>query len=144
VATYQIKATCIGLFWYLLTNRVDEFKRECLRELADLADIHGIRVLSLEIMDRELAGSLGKELEKSAEQVLQTQIKASQIEIQNKIRTEEQRGVLEVEKVQAEVIKAKADGLYYQTSRAADAELYSALKKAEGEAAASALTTEQV
>lgn len=42
-------------------------------------------------MDRELAGSLGKELEKRAEEVLQTQIKASQIELQNKIKTEEQQ-----------------------------------------------------
>jgi hypothetical protein len=125
------------------THWVDEFKSECLRELSDLADIHGIRVLSLEIMDRELAGSLGKELEKRAEEVLQTQIKASQIEIQNKIKTEEQRGILEVEKVHALVIKEKADGLYYQTSRAADASLYATLKKAEGAAAGSALETEQ-
>lgn len=122
---------CISLFD--TNSGVDEFKRECLRELAELADIHGILVLSLEIMDRELAGSLGKELEKRAEEVLQTQIKASLVEVENKIKTEEQKGILQVEQVHADVVKAKADGLFYQTSRAAEAE-----------ASASALKTEQV
>ncbi len=44
-------------------------------------------VISLEVMDRELAGALGQDLEKQAEKVLRNQVEASQIALQNQINT---------------------------------------------------------
>ncbi|KAJ3217684.1 hypothetical protein HK099_005382 [Clydaea vesicula] len=108
---------------------VEEFKNECLRELTELAITHGINVISLEVMDRELAGSLGRDLEIQAEKVLRNQVEASQIALQNQINTDVQ--------------KTTADTKYYASQRQADAEYYACLKKAAGAAEASALQTDQ-
>jgi hypothetical protein len=54
---------------------VDAFRSECIDELNKLAAENGVKVISLEVMDRKLDGHLGAELEKEAEQVLSTQIK---------------------------------------------------------------------
>ena len=67
---------------------VVEFRIECLRELREQVDDYGIIVQSFDVMDRELDGALGKDLEKQAEKVLQNQIEASQVQLKNKIKTE--------------------------------------------------------
>ncbi len=44
--------------------------------------------LLMYMIDQELDGALGKDLEKQAEKVLQNQIEASQVQLKNKIKTE--------------------------------------------------------
>ena len=122
---------------------VEEFKIECQRELIEQAKVYGVLVESFDVLDRELEGHLGKDLEKQAEQVLQNQIQATQIELRNHINTEKQRGLLEVARVEAEATKTNADTEFYAAKKAADAQYYAKMKAAEADAEASALMTQQ-
>ncbi|KAI9008039.1 hypothetical protein BC832DRAFT_591291 [Gaertneriomyces semiglobifer] len=122
---------------------LDAFKAECLEDLAAHALTYGVEVLAFDVMDRALEGSLGEDLERQAEQVLRNQIEATQVEIQNRIRTETQRGHLEISRVKADQTKTEADASYYASTRTADAEYYENLKRAEAAAAAAQLQAEQ-
>jgi len=122
---------------------IDQFKQECLRELTEQARKYGIKVESFDIMDRELEGALGKDLERQAEKVLQNQVEATQVELRNQIKSEEEKGILAVERVKVDTLKAKTDVEYYVKTKEADAKYYSALKVAESEAQASALKATQ-
>jgi hypothetical protein len=113
-----------------VTPWLESFKSECLFQLTNQAQAYGVVVESFDVLDRELEGSLGKDLEKQSEQVLRNQIEATQIELQNHIKTETQRGKLEIAKVQAEQTKTDSDAAYYAATRKADADYYEALKKA--------------
>jgi len=122
---------------------ITEFKNECLRELVALAGAYGVLVESFEIMDRQLEGQLGLELEKQAERVLQNQIKATQIELENNIRTEQEKGVLAVAQIQSQTNKTKIDNEQYSKNKEADSEFYRTMKKAEAAAQTSELETLQ-
>jgi hypothetical protein len=120
-----------------------EFRQECLKELRDQAADYGIIVESFDVMDRELDGSLGKDLEKQAEKVLQNQIEASQVKLKNQIKSEEEKGLLAVEQVKAQTAKTKADTDFYAATKAADSKYYQAMKEASAQAESSALLTQQ-
>ena len=122
---------------------LESFKTECLNELMDQATGYGIVVESFDVLDRELEGELGKDLEKQAEQVLQNQMKATQLELQNHINTETQRGQLEISKVKAEQTKTEADASYYGSTKMADAAYYESMKIAEAKARASEMEATQ-
>lgn len=122
---------------------IESFKTECLKELSDQALTYGIVVESFDVLDRELEGNLGKDLEKQAEQVLQNQMKATQLELQNHIATETQKGLLEISRVKADQTKTEADASFYGATKKADAEYYEAMKKAEASAKASELEAVQ-
>ncbi|KAI8894764.1 band 7 family-domain-containing protein [Globomyces pollinis-pini] len=122
---------------------VEAFKSECMKELQEDARKHGIHVLSFEIMDRQLQGSLGKDLERQAETILQNQIEATQIELRNHINTEKERGILQVARVEAESIKTQSDTNYYRTTKQADAKYYEMMKQAAAKAETAALVTQQ-
>ncbi|KAJ3251438.1 hypothetical protein HDU77_005865 [Chytriomyces hyalinus] len=122
---------------------LDAFKNACLRDLRSQAEGYGITVESFDVLDRELDGALGKDLEKQSEQVLRNQVQATQIELQNHIATETQRGRLEIAKVEAEQKKTVADADYYVNTKQSDALYYKVLKAAEAEAEASELKTVQ-
>ncbi|KAJ3198784.1 hypothetical protein HDU82_001033 [Entophlyctis luteolus] len=85
---------------------------------------YGITVESFYVLDRELEGNLGKDLEKQSEQVLRNQIQATQIALMNQIATETQRGKLEIAKVEAEQCKTIADAEYYASAKLSDAKAY--------------------
>ena len=108
---------------------VTEFRQECLTELREQAIDYGITVESFDVMDRELDGALGKDLEKQAEKVLQNQIEASQVELKNKIRSEEEKGVLAVEQVKAQTARTKADTEFYAATKTADSKYYQTMKE---------------
>ncbi|TPX59858.1 hypothetical protein SpCBS45565_g07637 [Spizellomyces sp. 'palustris'] len=116
---------------------VEAFKSECLRELMDQATTYGIVVESFDVLDRNLEGDLGKDLEKQAEQVLQNQIKATQLELSNHIAIETQKGQLEITKVKNEQTKSEADAQVYARNKQADSQFYESMKKAEAAAKAS-------
>jgi regulator of protease activity HflC (stomatin/prohibitin superfamily) len=122
---------------------IEAFKSECLRELSEQAVNYGIIVESFDIMDRELEGALGKDLERQAEKVLQNQVEATQVELRNQIKAEEARGVLQVERVKADAAKTLADTEFYTSTRKADAAYYLAMKEAASKAEASALIAQQ-
>jgi hypothetical protein len=86
---------------------VVEFRIECLTEIRKQVDDYGIIVQSFDVMDRELYGALGKDLEKQSENVLQNQIEASQVQLKNAINTEEETGLIPVEQVQAQDLSPK-------------------------------------
>ncbi|RKO88043.1 hypothetical protein BDK51DRAFT_35245, partial [Blyttiomyces helicus] len=125
------------------TPWLEAFKTECLTELAEQAAAHGIKILSFDVLDRELEGALGKDLEKQSEQVLRNQVQATQIELQNHINTETQRGKLEIAKVEADQKKTKADADYYAANKNADAQFYQTMKAANAAAESSQLSTTQ-
>ncbi|KAI8609629.1 hypothetical protein BC830DRAFT_1070712, partial [Chytriomyces sp. MP71] len=100
---------------------LDAFKASCLEELRMQAEGYGIVVESFDVLDRELEGALGKDLERQSEQVLRNQVQATQIELQNHIATETQRGKLEIAKVEAEQRKTESDAKYYEVVKAAEA-----------------------
>lgn len=89
---------------------VEAFKKDGLTDLAQQARQYGILVESFDVLDRELEGALGRDLENIAEQVLRNQVQATQIELQNHIATEAQRGKLQMAQVEAEKQKCEADG----------------------------------
>jgi regulator of protease activity HflC (stomatin/prohibitin superfamily) len=122
---------------------LESFKSECLLELTAQAQTYGIVVESFDVLDRMLEGALGKDLEEQAEQVLRNQMQATQIELQNHINTETQRGQLEISRVKAEQTKTESDALYYASTRKADAAYYETLKAAEASAASSELHAKQ-
>ncbi len=122
---------------------VVEFRIECLRELREQVDDYGIIVQSFDVMDRELDGALGKDLEKQAEKVLQNQIEASQVQLKNKIKTEEETGLLAVEQVKAQTARTKADTEYYAAAKAADSKYYQLMKEAAAQVESSALISQQ-
>ncbi|KAJ3055726.1 hypothetical protein HK097_009536, partial [Rhizophlyctis rosea] len=122
---------------------VEAFKTECLRELMEQATTYGIIVESFDVLDRKLEGDLGKDLEKQAEQVLQNQIKATQLELSNHIAIETQKGQLEITRVKNEQLKSESDAQYYAQTKTADAHYYSSMKQAEAAAEASALKATQ-
>lgn len=122
---------------------VVEFRMECLRELREQVDDYGIVIQSFDVMDRELDGSLGKDLEKQAEKVLQNQIEASQVQLRNKVKAEEEKGLLAVEQVKAQTAKTKADTDYYASTKAADSKYYQTMKEASAKVEASALLSQQ-
>lgn len=122
---------------------LESFKSECLRELTEQAQAYGIVVESFDVLDRMLDGSLGKDLEDQAEQVLRNQMQATQIELQNHIKTETQRGVLEISKVQAEQTKTESDASYYASTRKADALYYETMRQAHAGAEAAELEAQQ-
>ncbi|KAL7748478.1 hypothetical protein RI367_006173 [Sorochytrium milnesiophthora] len=122
---------------------IEAFKGECLRELRTQATTYGIVVESFDVLDRSLEGDLGKDLEKQAEQVLQNQIKATQLELSNHIAIETQKGQLEVTRVKTEQTKSEADAHFYAATKTADAKFYDAMKAAESSAKASELEAAQ-
>lgn len=122
---------------------VTEFRQECLKDLREQADDYGIVVESFDVMDRELDGSLGKDLERQAEKVLQNQIEASQVQLKNKVKAEEEKGLLAVEQVKAQTAKTKADTEYYAATKAADSKYYQTMKEASAEVESSALLSQQ-
>ncbi|KAJ3126821.1 hypothetical protein HK098_007115 [Nowakowskiella sp. JEL0407] len=122
---------------------LDSFKSECLKDLTRQAKAYGIVVESFDVLDRELEGKLGKDLEAQSEQVLRNQVQATQVELQNHIATETQRGKLEIAKVEAEQKKTQADAEFYVQTKKADANAYQVVKSAEAEADASNRRTTQ-
>lgn len=122
---------------------LESFKSECLHELITQAATYGVVVESFDVLDRELEGDLGKDLERQAEQVLRNQIEATQIELQNQIKTETQRGQLAVAKVKADQTKTEADANYFAQTRIADAHFYDATQKAKAAAEATRVAAEQ-
>ncbi|KAI8828583.1 hypothetical protein BJ741DRAFT_653492 [Chytriomyces cf. hyalinus JEL632] len=122
---------------------LDAFKSACLSDLRAQATGYGIIVESFDVLDRELEGALGKDLERQSEQVLRNQVQATQIELQNHIATETQRGKLEIAKVEAEQKKTQADAQYYVNMKESDAKYYAVLKDAEAMAESSNLKTTQ-
>ncbi|KAI9346580.1 hypothetical protein BDR26DRAFT_817878 [Obelidium mucronatum] len=113
---------------------LDAFKSACLTDLRHQAETYGIVVESFDVLDRELEGALGKDLERQSEQVLRNQVQATQIELQNHIATETQRGKLQIVKVEAEQKKTQADADFYY---------YEVVKAAEAQAESSELRTQQ-
>ncbi|KAI9325012.1 hypothetical protein DFJ73DRAFT_767876 [Zopfochytrium polystomum] len=122
---------------------LESFKTECLRDLREQAVTYGIIVHSFDVLDRELEGALGRDLELQSEQVLRNQMQATQIGLQNHIMTETQRGKLATAQVEAEQRKTVADADYYVATKKSDAQYYEVLKQAEAEAESSALRTTQ-
>lgn len=122
---------------------VEAFKAECLGDLQKQAIEYGINVESFDVLDRELEGKLGKDLESQSEQVLRNQVQATQVELQNHIATEAQRGKLQIAQVEAQIQKVTADANYYTANRASDAEYYMVLNAAKARAEASRLVVEQ-
>ncbi|KAJ3135556.1 cytochrome c oxidase subunit 1 [Physocladia obscura] len=122
---------------------LDSFKANCLADLSHQAVSYGITVESFDVLDRELEGNLGKDLEKQSEQVLRNQIQATQIALTNQIATETQRGKLEIAKVEAEQKKTIADADYYTAAKLSDAKAYQVVKNAQAAAEASQLETDQ-
>ncbi|KAJ3344459.1 hypothetical protein HDU83_005214 [Entophlyctis luteolus] len=122
---------------------LDSFKANCLTDLSQQAISYGITVESFDVLDRELEGNLGKDLEKQSEQVLRNQIQATQIALMNQIATETQRGKLEIAKVEAEQRKTIADAEYYASAKLSDAKAYEIVKQAQAAAEASQTQTEQ-
>ncbi|KAJ3120726.1 hypothetical protein HK100_012681 [Physocladia obscura] len=122
---------------------LDSFKANCLNDLRHQAYTYGITVESFDVLDRELDGNLGKDLEKQSEQVLRNQIQATQIALTNQIATETQRGKLEIAKVEAEQKKTIADADYYTAAKLSDSKAYQVVKNAQAAAEASQLETDQ-
>lgn len=122
---------------------VQEFRSECLRELSEQAGHYGVIVESFDMMDRALEGQLGIDLEKQAEQVLQNQVEATQIELRNHIKAEQERGLLAVQQVKAATIKTQADTDYYAATKVADSKYYATMKDATASAESSALIAQQ-
>ncbi|KAI8614758.1 hypothetical protein BC830DRAFT_1257003 [Chytriomyces sp. MP71] len=111
---------------------LDAFRKSCLRDLRTQAESYGVIVESFEVLDRELDGALGKDLERQSESVLRNQVQATQVQLQNHIATETQRGRLEIARVEAEQRKTESDARYY-----------SVLKGAQADAESSDLKTQQ-
>ncbi|KAJ3167476.1 hypothetical protein HDU87_001681, partial [Geranomyces variabilis] len=126
-----------------VTTWVEAFKTECLQELMHQATTYGIVVESFDVLDRSLEGDLGKDLEKQAEQVLQNQIKATQLELSNHIAIETQKGQLAITRVKNEQVKSEADAGYYSATKKADAVYYAALQDAKAAAESSELEATQ-
>ncbi|KAJ3207050.1 hypothetical protein HDU83_003584 [Entophlyctis luteolus] len=122
---------------------LDAFKSDCLRDLRVQAETYGITVESFDVLDRELEGNLGKDLEKQSELVLRNQIQATQVELQNHIATETQRGKLAIARVEAEQKRTVADADYYTAAKASDAKAYEVVKNAQAVAEASQMETQQ-
>ncbi|KAJ3027846.1 UNVERIFIED_CONTAM: hypothetical protein HDU68_002991 [Siphonaria sp. JEL0065] len=122
---------------------LDAFKSACLTDLRHQAETYGIVVESFDVLDRELEGALGKDLERQSEQVLRNQVQATQIELQNHIATETQRGKLQIAKVEAEQKKTVADADFYVATKLSDAKYYEGVKAASAEAESSELKTQQ-
>ncbi|KAI9217830.1 hypothetical protein BC828DRAFT_360701, partial [Blastocladiella britannica] len=122
---------------------LDTFKQECMRELAQQAAQYGIVVESFEVLDRQLDGSLGRDLEKAAELVLQNQMRATQIDLENHIKIETERGKLRVVEVETSQRKALADAEFYTRSKAADAKYYEQVQVAKAQTESSAMTAAQ-
>ncbi|KAJ3310564.1 hypothetical protein HDV04_004892 [Boothiomyces sp. JEL0838] len=118
-------------------------KSECIHELRALSQIHGIEVLAFDVMDRRLEGALGKDLEKNAEQVLQNQMEATQIELRNHINNEKQKGILAVQQVENENRRNQAETDYFIAQKQADAKYYQQIKEAEAKANTAALVAQQ-
>lgn len=83
-----MRATKVGGDVEEATPWIQHFQSECLKELSELAKESGILIESFDVMERMLEGSLGKDLEKQAEEVLRNQMEATQIGLKNKIATE--------------------------------------------------------
>ena len=126
-----------------IVSWLEHFKAECQQELSAQASSYGVKVESFDVLDRELEGALGKDLERQAEQVLRNQMEATQVELQNQIKRETQRGKLEIAKVQAQQTQTEADAGYYAATRVTDAKCYEALQEAKAAAEASQVRTEQ-
>lgn len=62
-----------------------QFQDQCLADLKKFCVDIGVLILSFDIMARSLDGTIGENLERSAEQVITNQIKATQVEITNRI-----------------------------------------------------------
>ncbi|SPQ94364.1 unnamed protein product (mitochondrion) [Plasmodiophora brassicae] len=122
---------------------VEAFKKDGLTDLAQQARQYGILVESFDVLDRELEGALGRDLENIAEQVLRNQVQATQIELQNHIATEAQRGKLQMAQVEAEKQKCEADANFYSANKKSDAEYYCIINEAKGKAEGSRMQTEQ-
>ncbi|KAI8614760.1 hypothetical protein BC830DRAFT_1045882, partial [Chytriomyces sp. MP71] len=122
---------------------LDAFRQDCLSDLRAQAAGYGIVVESFDVLDRELEGALGKDLERQSEQVLRNQVQATQIELQNHIATETQRGKLLVARVEAEQKQAIADAQYYISMKETEAKFFASVKAAEADAQASDLKTVQ-
>ncbi|KAJ3031336.1 UNVERIFIED_CONTAM: hypothetical protein HDU68_005078, partial [Siphonaria sp. JEL0065] len=122
---------------------LDAFKSACLTDLRHQAETYGIVVESFDVLDRELEGALGKDLERQSEQVLRNQVQATQIELQNHIATETQRGKLQIAKVEADQKKTVADADFYVATKLSDAKYYEVVKAASAEAESSELKTRQ-
>ncbi|KAJ3035233.1 hypothetical protein HDV00_004141 [Rhizophlyctis rosea] len=122
---------------------VEAFKTDCLVALTAQAVTYGIVVESFDVMDRKLDGDLGARLEKQTEEVLQNQIRATQLELSNHIAIETQKGQLEITRVKNEQMKTEADAKYYAQNKSADASYYEAMKQAEAAAKASELEAAQ-
>lgn len=122
---------------------LEQFKEHCQSELAIQAKTYGIIIESFTVLDRHLEGSLGRDLEKQAEFVLQNQIKASQIDLENHIKVETQRGQLKVAEVESSRQKAIADAGYYTKTKETDALAYERIELAKAEAESSRLKADQ-
>ncbi|KAF2231600.1 hypothetical protein EV356DRAFT_416396, partial [Viridothelium virens] len=101
---------------------LEAFKSECLRSLAEHALEYGVQVLAFDVLDRRLEGKLGDDLEDQAESVLKNQMQATQISLQNKIKTETERGRLEVANVRAQQQLKEADAEAEKLRRIAQAQ----------------------
>ncbi|KAI8585339.1 hypothetical protein BDZ88DRAFT_401219 [Geranomyces variabilis] len=126
-----------------VTTWVEAFKTECMQELRHQASTYGIVVESFDVLDRSLEGDLGKDLERQAEQVLQNQIKATQLELSNHIAIETQKGQLAITRIKNEQVKSEADAGYYSATKSADAVYYAALQDAKAAAESSELEATQ-
>ncbi|KAJ3066010.1 hypothetical protein HDU98_010665 [Podochytrium sp. JEL0797] len=122
---------------------LDAFKSACLTDLRFQAETYGIVVESFDVLDRELEGALGKDLERQSEQVLRNQVQATQIELQNHIATETQQGKLQIAKVEAEQKKTLADADFYVATKLSDSKYYEVVKAANAAAESSELKTQQ-
>ncbi|KAJ3060179.1 hypothetical protein HDU98_003816, partial [Podochytrium sp. JEL0797] len=122
---------------------LDAFKANCLLDLQRQAEQYGIVVESFDVLDRQLDGPLGKDLELQSEQVLRNQVQATQIDLQNRIATEAQKGKLQIAKVEAEQLKTKADADFYVATKLSDAKYYEVVKAANAQAESSELKTQQ-
>ncbi|ORZ38202.1 hypothetical protein BCR44DRAFT_34000 [Catenaria anguillulae PL171] len=116
------------------TSWIETFKDECMRELTRQAETYGICVESFNVLDRELEGDLGKDLQKQADLVLQNQIRATQISLENAIKLEAEKGRLRVAEVEAEQKRTRTDADYYASVKGAAAKTEASAMQAKQDA----------
>ncbi|KNE62369.1 hypothetical protein AMAG_18858 [Allomyces macrogynus ATCC 38327] len=122
---------------------LETFKQECMADLTEQASQYGVVIESFNVLDRRLEGDLGKDLERQAEAVLQNQIRATQIDLENHIKLETQRGQLRVAEIEAAKVRTQTDAQFYTRSKETDARAYEKLQIAKATAEASKLQADQ-
>lgn len=113
---------------------LEAFKSECMEDLASHAIEYGVKVLSFDVLDRQLQGKLGQDLEAAAEQVLKNQMQSTQVALQNRINTETEQGRLQVAAVRAEQTQTEANANYAKKTKEADSSYYTNMKEADARA----------